>query len=943
MPGVPVRGLALLLTFVSGFTALVDEVAWQRALAILLGSHGEATAAVLAIFLAGMAAGYAAFGRLSRRATPGGSLLRLYGAVELGIGLWAFAFPALFSVARNLSALATATPPGLSQVVDLLLTAFLLGPPTFLMGATLPLLTQALARSLEDATRLHALVYGTNAVGGFLGAWSAGLWWIPTLGIDGALQAMGAVNVAVGIAFLSLAPRLPASPGEPPAPSRSSPEHERIGMYAFAAALLGFAMIALQTVWIRVAALAFGSSDLVFAVVVGVFVLCLALGSLGVAALPRVPRRAVVIAPALVALVLAGLDPALPSAPYVAHRVRILAGDCDGAYLRFQLGAAAVALGIGLAPLGLAGATLPLIFHALRRRMEDLGDRVGRLYAWNTVGSVLGAWFGGYVLLLWLDLQDVHRVAIVAIALAAALLAIQERIAPPTPILAALALTLAGLTALPDWDPMRLSTGHLRLREATAETYQGPQAMVDVHEASLVFAADDPVTSVLVTDHLLADGRTSRALYTQGKSDGSLVPDYPTMALIGLIPCLLAKQCESAFVIGLGMGVTAGELGEVESIERVVVSEISSAVIEALPWFDSGNRSVSQNPKIEILLGDASRTLIGRPERFDVIASEPSHPWASGVERVYALEFLQAARARLTPGGVYAQWFHSYEMDDETLALVLRTFAEAFDRVSVWYTHGPDLLLLGWGDDSPLPETEAILARARLPDLQAGLARAEVAAPLELLAHELIPAGVIERADLPGPLHTLLHPRLADRAGRAFFHDRRANLPLFLSDRALERGRQNRVLADTTDWSDAEFQAVVDETCASRPPDCATWIAAWRHARPESGRPSQARLTWSEEHEEHLIPERIAVLLDLYGDGRRGLPAEDARRVTDHFLAYYHHVRPFPRESLAHTWATCTGPGCEEGRDRARDRLAGDTARPGWQPMPRDDSRRSRP
>ncbi len=186
------RWVALLLTGVTGFSGLVYEVAWQKVLATLLGSHSEATAAVLGLFLGGLALGYAGFGRLSRRRVAGAGpprLLALYGGVEAGIGLWALLFPGLFRAVQALSLALPATSSGLGFVLDIVLSALLIGPPSVLMGATIPLLTQALARSLADATRLHASVYACNTVGAFAGALAAGFWLVPALGLQGVLGA----------------------------------------------------------------------------------------------------------------------------------------------------------------------------------------------------------------------------------------------------------------------------------------------------------------------------------------------------------------------------------------------------------------------------------------------------------------------------------------------------------------------------------------------------------------------------------------------------------------------------------------------------------------------------------------------------------------------------------------------------------------------------------
>ena len=176
-----VRALALALTVLTGFSGLVYEVAWQKYLAALLGSHSEATAAVLAIFLGALAIGYALFGRVTRRlvrrAVEQGRSARLlitYGCVEMGIGAYALSFPLAFSAVQRLSLALPVADSAASFGIDVALCALLIGPPVVLMGATVPLLTQGLSRDLGDATRFHALVYATNTAGAFAGALCAG-------------------------------------------------------------------------------------------------------------------------------------------------------------------------------------------------------------------------------------------------------------------------------------------------------------------------------------------------------------------------------------------------------------------------------------------------------------------------------------------------------------------------------------------------------------------------------------------------------------------------------------------------------------------------------------------------------------------------------------------------------------------------------------------------
>ena len=182
--------------------------------------------------------------------------------------------------------------------------------------------------------------------------------------------------------------------------------------------------------------------------------------------------------------------------------------------------------------------------------------------------------------------------------------------------------------------------------------------------------------------------------------------------------------------------------------------------------------------------GDAYRTLLRSEGQIDLIVSEPSNPWVTGIEMLYSREFLEAARDRLTPGGVHAQWFHSYETDSETLALLLRTYQSVFEHSSVWFTVGTDLLLIGLNDPEASFDIERLQRRFERPDFKAGFERAKVGSFPALLAHEILPVDVLAAAQLPGEIHTLLHPTLSNSAARAFFTGGYGNLPVDRDARA---------------------------------------------------------------------------------------------------------------------------------------------------------------
>ena len=267
---------------------------------------------------------------------------------------------------------------GLGFAFDVALSALLVLPPAVLMGGTIPILTQALARSLEDATRFHALVYAFNTAGAFAGALAAGYWLVPSLGLVAVLVWMGGINLLAGATFLLLGWLRPQAV-LPLTAARSEVSLRGAGWASFAAVALltGFAMMTLQTALIRLGGVSFGSSQFTFSMVVAVFVLCIALGSFAVSALPRIPAFLLPACLWSLLLLLAGLYTVADTAPYWAHVLRTIYRDVPEGFYPYQLQVFLGVLVVLALPVALSGAVLPLMFHALRDRVGDLGAAAG--------------------------------------------------------------------------------------------------------------------------------------------------------------------------------------------------------------------------------------------------------------------------------------------------------------------------------------------------------------------------------------------------------------------------------------------------------------------------------------------------------------------------------------------------------------------------------------
>lgn len=916
------RTLVLLLTVVTGATGLVYEVVWQKYLATLLGSHSEATSAVLGLFLAGLSIGYRLFGtvagRVVRRAQRAGRvprLLPLYAMVEAGIGIYALCYPWFFSAVQSVSLQLPQSSPGAGFAVDVGLAALLILPPTILMGGTVPLLTQGLSRDLEDATHFHALVYGFNTAGAFFGACASGFFLIPWLGLHGVMYAAGVVNIVAGVVLGVLGRRSEAealADAEPPGPRPPG-----WWVYVAVALLTGFAMMGVQTVANRVGALALGSSPFTFSLVAALFVSCIAAGSFAVSALKQIPTRLLLLNQAALLTCLIFLDGFLPNSPFWAHVLRTTFSQTNLAFYGFYA-AAFLGMLLVIGPAAFcSGATLPLLFHELKRDAGDLGSTAGSLYAWNTFGSLLGALGIGYFLLFWLDLSDVYRLSVVAVFSTVVLLAPRILEVPRWMPAAAVVAVVSVLAIAEPWNTTRLNSGLFRLRSPLEDLNPySPESVTQRTMGTMVEATDDPVTSVAVLDRKELDGQISRSIRTNGKSDGSSIGDYPTMSLAALIPALIAEKLDRAFVIGWGTGITVGELAALEDVKEITVAEISPGVMQMDKWFEEVNLGARASEKVRVDRSDAYRSLLRAEGEYDLIVSEPSNPWMAGVEMLFSHEFLTSARDRLAPGGVYVQWMHQYEMDEAALELVLRTYDEVFPEVSIWFGTGPDLLLLGFPEAGRSIDVAQIEERVARSDIAAGLERSGIASTAALMAHELWPTGVLKSLALDGPVHTLFHPRLNHVAAHAFFQGRSAKLPFSGFKAAGEIGRRNstfrRWRSRRRGLSDAEWHAFVAEACDKRRAQCAGWVTEWRVALPDSPLLDEFVVSLGVEQPwfgKGTLPE--ITLLDLFAlrsgrlfEGSAPDPM-DAVYATDLYEAFFTHGAGLLPSRLTQVWRRC--------------------------------------
>jgi spermidine synthase len=780
-----ISALVYLALFATGSAGLIYQVAWQKYLARLVGNDAIAIAITLALFLSGLSLGYAACGRMSGKTRRP---LRMYAYIEALIGLWALLFPRLFAGVDALAVHWRFTPPWGQAGEGLLAGAALIWLPTLLMGATVPFMTQAAAATAARATRAHAAVYGVNTAGAFAGALAASFYLIPKLGLPATVRATALLNLGAALLFLALSLRRDESLDLAGTGETQRPESARFsGRQLTALALLsGMMAMILENTLARFLTLTIGGSAQVFSIIVAVFVLAIAAGSFAVARMDRLPVSLLFGSQAALALLLMGLFLTFNDWPYGAHLLRVGFTSTASGYLFYYAAVvAALLLLLGL-PVALMGMTLPVVFHELRPEAGNAGSISGRLLAWNAAGCLAGSLLGGIVLYSVFDLSRIYLLAPL-LAAAGALIA-----AGPLPRFSRLAagllclLALAVLIRRPGYRPDGFAVGVFRTRTPQRSTYEGAAAFNRDYLTGfdVVSLRDDALSRVAVLEVTLAEpaanpsagGMTphpepvGRSLLVNGKPDSNTHGDRATLRMMAHLPALLSGRREKGLIIGLGTGVTAGELTLYPELRRIDVAEISPLVVKALPLFGAYTQRVHEDPRLNIELGDAILLLRRSREKWDFIGSEPSNLWVAGVEQLFTQEFYRQVDDHLADDGVFVQWIHLYESDMNLIGTVANTLHRQFPYVSAFRGNPYDLLLVA----SRHPLDDKVWQRA-------GDTLRDNAAVRQSLAE--IGAGSVEglkKQQLPGfeefaadsaryDIQTLDHPRLQSIANRAFF------------------------------------------------------------------------------------------------------------------------------------------------------------------------------
>lgn len=690
------RKVLICVFALSGFSGLIYEHIWTHYLKLFLGHAAYAQTLVLGIFMGGLAVGAWLSARYSQRWS---NALQVYAITEGAIGLFGLVFHATF-VWAIATAYSSVFPwlesPMAITLFKWALSGCLILPQSILLGMTFPLMSTSLIRRFPGSSGATvAILYFTNSLGAAVGVLVSGFWLVAEVGLPGAILTAALLNIVVALIAWLVAKSAEPRPNESwPMVARTISQTGSLSWLLLGVACFtGVASFIYEISWIRMLNLVLGSSTHSFEVMLSSFILGLALGGLWI------KRRigeisdsvrylgVIQLVMGLLALSTIALYPQLFGA---MQAVMDSLGRTSGGYFLFNVISFLLSLGLMLPATFCAGMTLPLLTQALMQ--HQYGEKsVGHVYAVNTLGAIIGVFAATHIGMPMLGLKGlVTAGAVVDIVLGVTLFWYVRR-SPISEwaagVVATVALSIGFASFVVEWNPIHMASGVYR-----------HGVLLPSEHVSVPFHKDGKTSTVDIVK--LIDG--SMSIRTNGKVDAALqmdgrrvTSDEDTMVIAAALPMALNPKARVVANIGFGSGLTSHVLLGNNSIERLDTIEIEPAMVEGAQRFRPRVEAVYSDPRSHIYIEDARTFFSTRHSKYDIIISEPSNPWVSGVASLFTDEFYRAIRTHLNESGVLVQWFQVYEMDPPLVFSVLQAVNNNFSRSAMYSAPGgSDILIL---------------------------------------------------------------------------------------------------------------------------------------------------------------------------------------------------------------------------------------------------------
>lgn len=746
----------------SGFSGIIYESIWTHYLKLFLGHAAYAQTLVLAIFMGGMALGsWASTHYLCSWRRP----FVAYAVVEGLVGLAGLIFHNIYKSATALSYSSVMPALGSSTMIDIYkcaLSGLLILPQSVLLGMTFPLISMALIRNYPARPgRLLSMLYFTNSIGAAMGILASGFLLVPAIGLPGTVRTAGVMNILLAASVWWLSRNLGESPGAfSLISSRGKPKVGKnknlYRLMLFTAFITGTASLIYEVGWIRMLSLVLGSTTHAFELMLSAFLLGLALGGLWIRKrIDTLKSPVVFLAKVQLLMGFFALSTlCLYDGSFTAmFKLMEVLEKTESGYVLFNTGSHVIALLIMLPATFCAGMTLPLVTYCLLR--DGYSERsIGAVYAANTVGAIAGVLLAVHVGLPILGLKGAI-IAGACLDIAMGLLLVWGNNfrgwwkRPAALAAAALGVVvLVSFTAV--FDQVKMASG----------VYRGGKLLSG--KSKVIYHADGKTASI----SLVQEDDGSVSLRTNGKSDGNInplslppTPDEYTMTLLSALPMSLRAGAKEIAVIGLGTGMSTSTALAGTGISGVDTIEIEPFVLTAAKHFGPQTSGFATDKRSRLYIDDAKSFFSSMNKKYDIIISEPSNPWISGIANLFSIEFFELVSRHLNEDGLFVQWLNLYGMEDAHVSSVMKGLGRVFSNYEVYVPiTGDSIIVASNGPGIGLPTMEIFSS----PEMKERLLRINIRSDLDFHVRRIGGRGLLEPLfnSYDVPVHSDYHPLL---------------------------------------------------------------------------------------------------------------------------------------------------------------------------------------
>ncbi len=743
--------LIFFLFFLSGACGLIYQVVWTRMMTHIFGATVLAVSTVLAAFMTGLALGSYYLGKKGDQCE---NPLKRYAVYEIGIGLAALVTLVLLNQIAPLSVWMTRTfgySFTLFSIGRFIVVFLLILVPTTLMGATLPILSRFMIKRFENMGRSLGSLYVSNTLGAVCGGLVAGFYLIGSLGTHNSIYLAVALNIGVGLVSWFAAKKIDSTFVESKtveskgtsgvSNTRSSPLQQRRRLLLLGGfALSGVTSFAFQVLWTRALVFYVGNSTYAFTIILTTFLVGIAVGGylvrffvdrltdpmrcfawvqlgIGLSAVAAMPL----------------LNLAVGSTGLISWFAALELHWVSTLVMRFVISFILV-----LVPTILVGMTFPLVGKILVTDLDRTGEYVGKVYAVNTLGNIVGALLPAFILIPLLGInKGILAMAGVNVAIGIVLLAYGKtqlsRLRHLAPV--GIAVLVALVVSIPFTSQFSSDT-------------ESPGDEVLYYREGVVATTKVYVKQGTGEKHISVDG------IQIGGTNVEI--DYKQQWLAHL-PKLLMNKYRTELSIGFGSGILIGESAKHPALEKIVGVEIAPSVVEGAHFFTEENNGILDSPRVEVIVNDGVNYLLTTEDTYDIISTDGKTLPEYGVNGVFfSREYYTLMRDRLAPGGVAIQWIPTH-YPYNVFQTVLRTFTRVFPHALLWYAEG-NCFLVGSNHEIGF-DLEAIDRKLSDPDGPfGGLRKFGITTAESLLSHVIAAEDVLREQTADAEENSLEKP-----------------------------------------------------------------------------------------------------------------------------------------------------------------------------------------